>query len=133
MTSELFWLTLTSLMTGMLWIPYIVNRLQELGAPSLAFFPPVDPPARAQWAARAVKAHINAVENLVVFAPLVLTIYFTQSGTYFTATAAKIYFFARFAHYAIGVFGLPIPLRTLAFLTGFACQMTLGVSLLLAK
>ena len=28
MTRELFWLTLTVILTGLLWIPYVVNRCQ---------------------------------------------------------------------------------------------------------
>ena len=31
MTPELYWLVLTSAMTGLLWVPYIVNRVIELG------------------------------------------------------------------------------------------------------
>ena len=131
MTEELYWLVLTAAMTGTFWIPYIVNRFRELGPPSMRFYPLADPPPRALWAARAQKAHINAVENLAVFAPLALAVYLV-GGTSLTALACKVYFFARLAHYAIGIFGLPIPLRTLAFLIGFACQMSLAVYLMIA-
>ena len=31
MTRELFWLTLTVILTGLLWIPYILNRCQVRG------------------------------------------------------------------------------------------------------
>ena len=31
MTRELFWLTLTIILTGVLWVPYILNRAQVLG------------------------------------------------------------------------------------------------------
>ena len=31
MTRELFWLTLTVIMTGLLWIPYMINRYQVRG------------------------------------------------------------------------------------------------------
>lgn len=131
-TTELYWLVLTAAMTGTFWIPYIVNRLRELGPPSMSFYPPADPPPRAPWAARALKAHMNAVENLAIFAPLALAVYLAGSGTRLTAIACIVYFFARLAHYAIGIFGLPIPLRTLAFLAGFACQMSLAANLISA-
>lgn len=131
MSEELYWLVLTAAMTGTFWIPYIVNRFRELGPPSMRFYPLADPSPRALWAARAQKAHINAVENLVVFAPLALAVYLV-GGTGLTALACKVYFFARLAHYAIGIFGLPIPLRTLAFLIGFACQMSLAGYLITA-
>ena len=31
MTRELFWLTLTVILTGVLWVPYIINRTQVRG------------------------------------------------------------------------------------------------------
>ncbi len=31
MTRELFWLSLTVILTGLLWIPYIINRCQVRG------------------------------------------------------------------------------------------------------
>ncbi len=31
MTRELFWLTLTVILTGILWVPYILNRCQVRG------------------------------------------------------------------------------------------------------
>ena len=131
MTPELYWLTATVVMTGLLWIPYVVNRFRELGPPTMAWFPPPDPPHKAAWAERTARAHQNAVENLTIFAPLALVVHATGSGTGVTAAACMIYFFARAAHYLIGIFGLPIPLRTVAFLAGVGAQMTLGASLLI--
>ena len=36
MTRELFWLTLTVILTGVLWVPYILNRCQVRGLGALA-------------------------------------------------------------------------------------------------
>jgi len=126
---ELFWLAATTLLTGVLWIPYIANRFRELGPPGWSWFPLPDPPPRARWAKRAVQAHVNAVENLVLFAPLVLTIH-AIGATVVAVEACRIYFFARLAHALATISGLPIPFRTVAFLTGFACQVALGVAIL---
>jgi uncharacterized MAPEG superfamily protein len=126
---ELFWLAAAILLTGILWIPYIANRFQELGPPGWSWFPLPDPPPRAPWAQRAVKAHVNAVENLVLFAPLVLTIH-TIGATVVAIEACRIYFFARVAHALATISGLPIPFRTVAFLTGFACEITLVFTIL---
>jgi uncharacterized MAPEG superfamily protein len=130
MSTELYWLVLTALMTGLLWIPYIINRIMELGPPPTNRYPLPDPPPKAQWAARAVRAHMNAVENLVVFAPLAFAIQITNSGTHTTAIACMVYFYARAAHYAISIFGLPIPFRTVAFLVGVFAQVSLALTLL---
>ncbi len=76
-----------------------------------------------------MRAHANAVENLVVFAPLVLALQITGMNTTITASACMVYFFARLAHVILYTFGVPL-LRTLAFVTGVACQMILGLTLL---
>ena len=60
-------------MTGLLWVPYILDRFMVRGLMAAMANPsPKDKPQSA-WAERLIAAHINAVENLVVFAPLVLT------------------------------------------------------------
>jgi uncharacterized MAPEG superfamily protein len=86
-------------------------------------------PHDADWALRAKRAHYNAVENLAVFAPLVLLVVLTGQGDGLTATACAVYFAARAAHFVIHVVALPV-LRTLAFLVGWACQMILGLTVL---
>ncbi len=74
MKPELFWLALTATMTGLFWIPYILNRAARRGVPG-AFLTPkmAEAPIEAEWAQRAKRAHSNAVENLVVFTALILT------------------------------------------------------------
>lgn len=129
-TPELYWLVLTTVLTGVLWIPYIVNRVMELGPPPMSWYPLPDPPPKAPWAARAVRAHMNAVENLAIFAPLALAVHVTSSGTRITAAASMIYFLARVAHFVIGVLGAPIPFRTAAFFVGFLAQAALAATLL---
>lgn len=127
---ELYWLAATCVMTGVLWIPYVANRFRELGPPGWNWFPPADPPQIAHWAARAARAHLNAVENLVVFAPLALAVHASGTANAMTATACQIYFWTRLAHYAISVAGLPIIPRTLAFLIGVGAHLFLGWTLL---
>lgn len=129
---ELFWLAAVCVMTGLMWVPYIVNRVQELGPPGWGWAPPPDPPPRAAWAARAVRAHLNAVENLAIFAPLALAVQAAHIGNRSTAAACAAYFAARAVHYLVCVIGMPIVPRTVAFLVGVAAQMTLGWTVLAA-
>lgn len=71
--SELHWLAASSLTTAMTWMRYVPNRMVVLGISRTLGNPsPSDPPP-APWAQRAMAAHRNAVENLVVFATLTLT------------------------------------------------------------
>lgn len=129
LTPELYWLTLTCLMTGLLWVPYILQLIAQLGPVQAVWDPTGAHPHDADWALRAKRAHYNAVENLVVFAPLVLIVALTGTGTALTATAAAAYFFLRLAHYLIHTAALPV-IRTVVFLGGWACQMALGLTVL---
>ena len=76
-----------------------------------------------------MRAHTNAVENLVVFAPLVLTLNALGISTSATATACAVFFWARLAHYLVFTFGIPV-VRTLSFAVGFAAQAVLVLTIL---
>jgi len=129
LSAVLYWLTLTILMSAFFWLPVIFTRIRVLNLWPALLNPDPDPQARNLWAVRADKAHKNAVENLVLFAPLVLAIEATHASTSATATACMIYFFTRLAHYVIYVLGVPL-IRTVAFAVGFGVQAFLGATLL---
>ena len=129
MKPELFWLVCTITMTGLFWAPYILNRMKELGILTAISNPNVDPTPTAQWAKRMMAAHRNAVENLIIFAPLVLLVDKFNIGTPLTAQVCMVYFYARLAHFIGYSAGIPF-VRTVTFLIGFACQMALAVPLL---
>ena len=118
MSRELFWLTLTAAMTGLFWLPYILDRVQTRGLMAAMDNPkPTDPP-QSDWAERQMRAHANAVENLTVFATLVLVAHALGISNSVTAGAAMVYFWARLAHYVVYTMGLPI-VRTLSFAVGW--------------
>jgi uncharacterized MAPEG superfamily protein len=128
MTKELYWLTLTAAMTGLLWIPYILDRIMVRGLmPTLANPSPTDA-RQSAWAHRLMAAHVNAVENLVVFAPLVLVTHALNIHTAATAFACALYFWSRLAHAGVYTAGLPV-LRTLAFAGGFVGQAILVLAI----
>ena len=126
---ELYWLVMTTTMTALIFVPYILNRMKEHGTWPAVWNPQPDKSPKAQWAERIMRAHANAVENLVVFAPLVLTLQLVGASTTATATACMVYFFARLAHVILYTFAVPL-LRTVAFVIGVGCQMTLALTLL---
>ena len=64
-TSELFWLTLTVILTGLMWVPYILNRCQVRGLSGAMSNPSRNDKPHADWANRLMFAHDNAVENLI--------------------------------------------------------------------
>jgi uncharacterized MAPEG superfamily protein len=69
--------------------------------------------AQSPWARRSMAAHVNAVENLVIFASLVLTARALGIATTATAFACALYFWARLAHVVVYTLGIPV-LRTLS-------------------
>ena len=125
---ELAYTALAAALTGSLWIPIIVNRLREMGAWKALKNPEPDVRPRAPWAYRLASAHRNAIENLVVFAPLALAVHAQGLGGALTATAAVLFFWSRLAHAVIYTLGLPL-LRTLAFAVGFGAQAAMALRL----
>jgi uncharacterized MAPEG superfamily protein len=131
MTQELYWLTLVTLLTGLMWIPYILNWIVEHGIIDALWRPQNydHSQPRAHWAARMLRAHENAVENLVIFATLVLILTALNVSTSLTVAACVVYFWARLAHFLSFTFAVP-GMRVLTFLVGFGAQMALVVEIL---
>ncbi|MEM1382466.1 MAG: MAPEG family protein [Pseudomonadota bacterium] len=131
MSPELYWLAATALMTAVLWVPYILVVLAEMGPVTALTQRIGDAPPKAAWAARSQHAHRNAVENLVVFAPLALGVHLAGVGTETTAFACMAFFSLRAAHYVVYMAGIPV-VRTVIFFGGVICQIVLAVTLLSA-
>ena len=72
-------------------------------------------PALTGWAGRAQRAHRNMLENLVLFASLVLIAVVSQKTNNATLLGAQLFFWARLAYALIYVAGVPY-LRTAAWL-----------------
>ena len=128
LTPELFWLTLTVILTGILWIPYILNRITVRGVAGTMANPTPGSKPHAAWATRLMFAHDNAVENIIVFAPLVLILNEIDYSTKWTIYASAIYFWSRLAHLIVYTLGLPV-FRTLAFTVGFLAQAVLVLAI----
>ena len=67
MTTELFYLLLTAILTGVLWVPVVIGYVMTRGPlkPSDYKVAPTSPlPA---WVNRANRAQVNAVENLATY------------------------------------------------------------------
>jgi uncharacterized MAPEG superfamily protein len=69
------------------------------------------------WPGRARRAHLNMIENLVLFSALVLIAAVAGKANATTAMGAMIFFWARLAYALIYLIGIPW-LRTLAWLIG---------------
>jgi uncharacterized MAPEG superfamily protein len=130
MTTELYWMILTVLMTALFWVPYVVDRYVLRGFwPALTGTEPEGNLLQSVWAQRAIRAHQNAVENLAIFVPAVLTAAFLHLSTPATRMAVVAYFFARLAHFIVYTTGIPV-MRTLMFTVGWVAQLVILLSIL---
>jgi uncharacterized MAPEG superfamily protein len=128
-TSELYSLTVISTATALMWVPYVMARMTTHGLLRSIGHPGPGYPTDAPWADRARRAHLNAIENLAVFAPLVLVGAIIGVSTKATVLSAQIYVVVRLAHYVIYTVGIPV-LRTPAFLAGACATVTIAITLL---
>ena len=129
MSKELMWLTLTVILTGLLWVPYILDRIMVRGLMGAMANPSRTDKPQSPWAQRLYFAHTNAVENLVIFATLVLILDAEGHSTQSTVIACAVYFWARLAHVIVYTLGIPV-VRTLTFAVGFVAQVTLALAVL---
>jgi uncharacterized MAPEG superfamily protein len=128
MTSELMSLTAVTVLTALLWMPYILNSIAVRGILDAVGYPE-DPKPLSAWASKMKAAHANAIENLVVFATLVLIANAAGISSASTVMACEVYFWARLLHVASYTFAIPW-VRTISFAVGFGCQMLLAIALL---
>ncbi|MEL7535903.1 MAG: MAPEG family protein [Pseudomonadota bacterium] len=121
LTNELMAVAFTAMFTGILWIPIIVNRLREMGIWRALTNPEPDTRPAAQWAYRLACAHRNAIENLVVFAPLAIVVHVLAIGDSLTDQMCIVFVVSRVSHAVIYTAGVPL-LRTIAFFLGFVAE-----------
>jgi uncharacterized MAPEG superfamily protein len=118
MKPEIFYLVLVTALTGVLWVPYILDRMMVWGLADTVGYPD-NPKPQSPWAQRLMRAHANAVENLVIFAALVLAAQAANITSAAIGMAAMVYFWARVVHLLAYVAKLPW-IRTLGFAVAWA-------------
>lgn len=128
MTSELTSLTWVVVLNAVMWIPYIINTIMVRGLIDAVGYPDEPKPLSA-WAARMKAAHYNAVENLVIFAALVLIANAAGVSNETTVLACHVYFWARVVHLLSYTLAIPW-VRTLSFAVGWLCQIAIILQLL---
>jgi uncharacterized MAPEG superfamily protein len=128
MKTELVYLALAAVLTGLLWMPYILDRIMVRGVIDAVGYP-ANPKPQSAWAQRMMKAHANAAENLVVFATLVLVANAMGVSNNVVAGASMLYFWARLVHALAYTFAVPW-VRTLAFTAGFVAQAAVAWQIL---
>jgi uncharacterized MAPEG superfamily protein len=120
MTTDLWYLALTAMLTAALWIPYIICQVRTNGPLSGENY--VDPAPRPVplWGQRAHRAYLNAVECFAPFAALVIVAQIGGKANGMTAFWAMSFFWLRLAHAIVYWAAIPY-LRTVLFTLGFVC------------
>lgn len=86
-------------------------------------------PELTGWAGRARRAHHNMIENLVLFAALVLIAAAAGKANATTALGAAIFFWARLAYAIVYVIGIPW-LRTVLWFVSVIGMIIVALQLL---
>ena len=128
MTPELTTLTWVAALSAIMWIPYILNSIMVRGLGEAVGYPE-EPKPLAPWAERMKKAHYNSVENLVLFATLVLVANAASVSNDTTILMCQVYFWARIVHLVSYTLGIPW-VRTLSFAAGWIACVALLLELL---
>jgi uncharacterized MAPEG superfamily protein len=116
MKIELFYLLLTAILTGVLWIPVVIGYVTSRGALTDEGYKVAPTSPLPPWVDRANRAHQNAVENFAPFAAVVLIAHVAGISTPTTVACAAVYFYARLAHALVHISGTGmLKARTILF------------------
>ena len=131
MTAELFYLLLTAMLTGVLWIPVVTGYVLSRGPLKPSDYKIASTSPLPHWVNRANRAHMNAVENLVIFAAVVLVAHAAGVSTAVTQIAAAVYFYARAAHAVVHITGFSLFMaRTMLFTVGWIAFAAIAIEVL---
>lgn len=133
MTTELFWLMMTSILATSLWIPYIVGvNTATYEGKETEFFRPPDHSKMPAWIHRSHRAHLNLLEQFLPFAVIVIVVHLLKVSTPVTAWCAILFFWLRVAH-AVGMISgkARLPVRPLIFTGGWLLTVSFAGQVLL--
>jgi uncharacterized MAPEG superfamily protein len=106
MKPELMLLAWAVLLAFVQMLVAVSGHTLQVGLPALAGNREGMPPATG-WAGRAARAHRNMIENLVLFAALVLIAAVANKTSDMTLLGAQIFFWTRLAYAFVYLAGVP--------------------------
>ncbi len=127
MTTELWYLFLTSILLTILWIPHILGQVVTNGLLKPEEYVNLRDGTRfPAWVRRANRAHVNLVEQFGPFVGLVVVAHLMGLSNSVTQMAALVFFWARIAHALVMLIGLKhFMARTLIFTVSFVALLVL--------
>ena len=124
MTTELFYLLASTLLTALIRIPWMINKVTVRGLTKVVSYPSDSEPL-SEWAKRLWFAHRDALDNLVIFTALVVLVHLVDAYSALTAIAAAAYFWSRLVHAVVYALAWPW-IKTASYLVSFAAQLLLA-------
>ena len=128
MKPELMWLAWAVALTVAQMLIAVSGATLQVGLPALAGNREGLPPCTG-WAGRAQRAHHNMLENLVLFAALVLIAVVTNKTNPTTLLGAQLFFWARLVYALVYLAGIPW-LRTAVWTVSVIGMILIFVQLL---
>ena len=130
MSPDLKYLLFSSILCFVQVVIAAIGANQAVGLPTLAGNRE-GLPELTGWAGRAKRAHLNMIENLVLFAALVLIAAVAGKANAMTAMGALIFFWGRLAYAVIYLAGIAW-LRTVAWFASVIGMAIIAIELLKA-
>jgi uncharacterized MAPEG superfamily protein len=124
MSIEMRYLLAAVVLTALLRVPWLLNKVSVRGLQKISGYPSESEPLAA-WARRLWYAHEDALDNLILFTPLILLLEATEVSSAISRLAAATYFWARLAHAIVYAFAIPW-LKMLAYITAFTSLLVLA-------
>jgi uncharacterized MAPEG superfamily protein len=129
MTTELSYLAWVTVLTALIRVPWMLNKVAVRGLATVAGYPRESQPL-SDWAHRFWVAHQDAVDNLVVFGFLIGILHMAGESNTLTIISSAVYFWARLAHVVVYAFAIPW-IKTVAHVAAFVALLALGWEVLL--
>ncbi len=137
MSTELYYLFLTSVLLTVLWIPYIIGQVMVNGLLTHKDYTEMRLASDNSgnfFLRRADRAHVNLVEQFGGFAGLVIVAHLTGVSTEITAGASVFFFWARIAHAVVMLTGFKYFMaRTFIFTAAWAALILIAWEIAAAK
>jgi uncharacterized MAPEG superfamily protein len=124
MTVELKYLAWVAVLTALIRVPWMLNKVAIRGISKVSAYPRDSEPL-SPWAHRLWVAHEDAVDNLIVFAVLVGLLHVAGHSSSLTVLATAIYFWARLVHVLVYAFAVPW-VKTVAHSVAFGSVLVLS-------
>jgi uncharacterized MAPEG superfamily protein len=128
MTTDLWMLVATGLLSAFIPLVYGAGRFQVPGGAAWAFGNRDTTLPVAPWVSRAVRAHLNLTENIAAFAILVLVAHVAGKANGATAMGATLFFIGRVLHLITYTAGF-IYVRTAVFFLAVTGEILILVQL----